>query len=201
MTAPVDDGSTGWRLAHDRWVNAALAMAIVQMAAAPLILGLLTPAQLLVFLHSPGYMLHQVEEHLDDRFRSFVNDRMFGGVNAMTTRFIVWVNCVWVWGLNLLALLAAILFDPATGAGLVLVAPYAMLINGLGHAAMAVRHRSYNPGLVSSLVVFLPLAAATLWVVPGTVAQHVFAIAVVVALHGAILWNVRRRAAAIEATA
>lgn len=192
---PFDDGTTGWRPAHDRWVNAALALAVIQMLVAPLLTAALTPAQLLIFLHSPGYMLHQVEEHLGDRFRTFVNDHMFGGVNAMTTRFIMWVNCVWVWGLNLLALAAALMLDPGYG----LVAPYAMVVNGIGHVATSLRNGAYNPGLVSSLLVFLPLGAATLWIVPGTITQHVLALGIVIALHGAIVANAKSRAPALRA--
>ncbi len=35
-------------------------------------------------------MLHQLEEHWGDRFRSYVNNTVFGGVEALTVADVLW---------------------------------------------------------------------------------------------------------------
>ncbi len=67
-----------------RWVAAAGFMAATLLAILPLVQAAYALPLVLIFLHSPGYMLHQVEEHTGDRFRTFVNQRLFGGRNALS---------------------------------------------------------------------------------------------------------------------
>ena len=90
-----------------RWVAAAGFMAVSLLALLPLMLAAFEPALVLIFLHSPAYMLHQVEEHADDRFRAFVNQRVFGGREALSVAAVLVINLPLVWGLNLAALYAA----------------------------------------------------------------------------------------------
>ena len=54
-------------------VAGAVFMAAALLALVPLLAADWPLALLLIFLHSPGYMIHQVEEHTGDRFRSFVD--------------------------------------------------------------------------------------------------------------------------------
>ncbi len=163
------------------------------MAAALLAIGPLLPASLwLIFLHSPAYMIHQIEEHWGDRFRSFVNARLFGGREVLTTEAVLWINLPGVWGVNLAALYAAWLVAPGFG----LAAPYLAVVNGLSHLGVMLRFRSYNPGLWTSLGVFLPLGLTTLAVVPASLAQHLLGLAIAVAIHAAIVVHVARRSAA-----
>ena len=176
-----------------RWVAAAGFMAVALLAILPLLHAAYALPLVLIFLHSPGYMLHQVEEHTGDRFRSFVNQRIFGGRNALSVSAVLVVNIPVVWGVNLTALYAAYLW----GAGFGLVAPYAMLLNGVIHLAAAVRFRGYNPGLVTALVLFLPLSLWTIFTVgPVGAGFHFAAFGVAVVLHllivAEILMRVRR---------
>ena len=55
------------------WMYAGLVAGIFLLVLVPLLTGIWTLALLLVYLHGPVYMLHQVEEHAADRFRHFVN--------------------------------------------------------------------------------------------------------------------------------
>lgn len=171
-----------------RWVTgatfmcAALLLVLPAMPAGPV---------RIIYLASPLYMLHQVEEHLGDRFRRFVNTRMFGGVNALTVSDVLWINLPGVWGLNLLALYAALWLAPGWG----LAALYLMLVNGIAHLGMMVRLRGYNPGLASAIALFLPFSVFGLVVVPGTLPQHLFGLAVALVVHGAIMLVVKRNAA------
>lgn len=101
----------------DYWVIGAGFMAASLIAAAPIV-ALPLPV-FLIFLHSPVYMVHQVEEHTGDRFRKFANEHVFGGRDALTVASVLVTNLPFVWGINLLALYAAFLWGPAWG----LVAP------------------------------------------------------------------------------
>jgi len=176
-----------------RWVVAAGFMAAALLALVPVLCEPLALPVLLIFLHSPAYMVHQVEEHAGDRFRRFTNDVVFGGREALTTASVLVINLPVVWGLNLGALYAASLIGP----GYALVAPYALLVNGLTHVAAAIRLRRYNPGLVTSLILFLPLSLATLYVIgrePGTgFATHAAGLAGALVLHALIILHVALR--------
>ncbi|MGL6182132.1 MAG: HXXEE domain-containing protein, partial [Aestuariivirga sp.] len=67
-----------------RWVAGALFMGLALLAIVPILMGSWPLALLLIFLYAPVYMLHQVEEHGRDRFRTYVNQKVFGGVEALT---------------------------------------------------------------------------------------------------------------------
>ena len=57
----------------------------------------------LVYLQMPIYMLHQYEEHADDRFRLWVNN-MLGHGDVLTPIATFWINSLLVWVLDLVAL-------------------------------------------------------------------------------------------------
>jgi hypothetical protein len=101
------------------------------------------------------YLLHQIEEHLwPGGFRQSLNTDVFHSGNdnwPVDKGGVAFVNIVWVWlPIGLAALLPATLrFIGLAWLGLTLV-------NGIIHIVSAVRLRSYNPGLVTSIVLFLP---------------------------------------------
>jgi hypothetical protein len=179
------------------WMYAGLMIGLFLLALVPLLAGVWSLALLLVYLHGPGYMLHQVEEHAADRFRRFVNLHIGHGREALTTEAVVWINVPCVWGINLVALYLARFVE----IGLGLIAVYAMLVNAVTHIVAAAVLRRYNPGLVSAVVLFLPLSLLTLWVLaqtPGVGAlDHVIGAAVAVLIHVAIVIHVLRRAESI----
>jgi len=179
----------GW-LAQN-WVSGALVMAVVLLALTPLLWRAFPLTLILIYLHSPAYMLHQVEEHRGDRFRTFVNQRMFGGIEALTTEAVLWINLPGVWGINLVAFLAAWHYRPALG----LVAPYMVLVNAVGHILSGIAFRGYNPGLWTSLILFLPLGSFTLWKIShlrGTsILHHMIGLGCALATHAIIAFHIR----------
>jgi hypothetical protein len=177
------------------WVQGALIMGLALLALAPPLAPAWWPFALLIYLHSPIYMLHQVEEHTGDRFRTFVNQRVFGGIEALTTDAVLWINLPGVWGVNLLALYLAVFAAP----GDALVAPYLMLVNAIAHIGSTVRVRGYNPGLATAVILFLPLSLVTLLAIPASLAQHAIGLGVSVAFHLAMIIGAARRAAHLRA--
>lgn len=175
---------------YSRWVSAAGFMAATLLAILPLFYAAYALPLVLLFLHSPGYMVHQVEEHTRDRFRTFVNQQVFSGRNALGVTSVLVINLPVVWGLNLAALYAAFLW----GVGYGLVAPYAMLVNGVTHIGASLRFRSYNPGLFTSLFLFLPLSLTTLYAVgPVDPGFHLAGLGLALLLHLLIIVHVLLR--------
>ncbi len=163
----------------DRWVACAAFMASALLAFTP-VFAHLPLALFLLALHSPAYMLHQVEEHAHDRFRRFTNLHVFGGREALTTPAVLIINLPLVWGLNLGAFYAGYLIAPAWG----LAAPYCLIVNAVAHIAATLRLRLYNPGLITALLLFLPLGTTTLYITPDkTLTTHLTGLGIALGLH------------------
>lgn len=142
---------------------------------------------ILVFLQLPVYMLHQLEEHDDDRFRRFINDMIGGGREVLSRGAVFVINVPGVWGVNLLSILLAFSLDLGFG----LIGVYLTLINGLVHLAQAVRLRRYNPGLITAVLLFLPVGGLALAAVMKsgsvTIGYHLLGLGSAVAIHLAIV--------------
>ena len=151
---------------------------------------------LAVWLQLPLYMLHQYEEHDDDRFANFVNRHMAGGRNALTSAAVFVINLPGVWGVVAISWILAATVRPGLG----LIAIYLVLVNALVHLAGLVALRVYNPGLITALVGFLPVGGWALVCVLRTrpsFADHILGIGVAVAIHIGIVVYVRHRAASL----
>ena len=185
-----------------RWVSSALFMAFGFTVLAPAIAISFPGFALLLYLHLPAYMFHQFEEHAGDRFRHFANEKMFNGREVLRPVDVIVVNLPLVWGVNLFAFYAAIFLAP----GASLVAPYLLLVNAVLHVATTLRLKCYNPGLITAILLFLPLSIATLLLslkMPGiTVWDHGFGLAAALAIHVAIMaqsgWRYRHAFGAVE---
>jgi len=105
------------------------------------------------------YMIHQIEEHLwPGGFRQFANAHVFKSGDddwPVSEGGVALVNVGYVW---LPILLAALFPGPLRWLGLGFVAM--TLINAITHIGASIRFRIYNPGLITSLVLFLPF---TIW--------------------------------------
>jgi Na+-translocating ferredoxin:NAD+ oxidoreductase RnfE subunit len=81
--------------------------------------------------------------------------------------------------------------------GLGLIAVYLTLVNAVAHTVSTVVLRCYNPGLVTALVLFLPIGTWALVVIgraPGvSTTYHVIGLAVAVLIHAAIIVHVKQR--------
>lgn len=106
------------------------------------------------------YMLHQTEEHLwPGGFRQFANAHVFKSGRddwPVDEGGVALVNIGYVW---LPLLLATIFPGPLRWLGLAWVG--LTLINAITHIVTSLRFRIYNPGLATSILLFLPF---TIWV-------------------------------------
>ena len=105
------------------------------------------------------YMIHQIEEHLwPGGFRQFANAHVFKSGDddwPVSEGGVALVNVGYVW---LPILLAALFPGPLRWLGLGWVG--LTLINAITHIVTSIRFRVYNPGLITSIVLFLPF---TVW--------------------------------------
>ena len=177
----------------DNWVYGGFLAALMLLLLTPALASGWSLALLLIWLHLPVYMLHQYEEHDDDRFRRFVNATIGGGKEVLSRLDVFVINIGGVWGVDAAAFLLAARVD----LGLGLIAVYLSLVNASGHCAQAVALRRYNPGLGTALGLFIPLGLVTLRVLSGypevTRTDHILGLAVALLIHAAILVRVVSR--------
>ncbi len=182
---------------HRNWMHAGFVAGLFLLAVVPLLAGAFDLPFLLVYLQLPVYMLHQLEEHQGDRFRAFVNARLAGGRDALTTAAVVVINVPLVWGIDLAAIYLARFVD----LGLGLIAVYLTLVNAVVHVVGAVVLRAYNPGLITAVLLFLPVGGwglAAFAEAPGVPAgDHVLGLGLAILVHVGIVALVARRARAL----
>lgn len=150
----------------------------------------------LAYLALPAYMIHQYEEHDDDRFRRFMNLTMAGGRDAMTPLAVFVINIFGVW----LPLSLCIVLMRGHGEAYGAFAGWLILVNALLHIVTALRSRSYNPGLLTSILLFIPLGTAILVSIWHETSALALATGLVlaVALHAAIMIHMKSRIAALN---
>ena len=78
-----------------------------------------------------------------------------------------------------------------------------MIVNALAHLVTSARLRKYNPGLVTSIVLFLPLGIATIWMIgrTGGLVPQLIGAALAILLHLAIIAVVTARYRSLVANA
>lgn len=174
------------------WVYGGFLAGLLLVLLAPLFVHSWPPALAAAFFCLPAYMLHQYEEHDNDRFRIFMNRILADGHDVLTLPAVFIINVPGVWGVIALSIWLAFWVNP----GLALIAVYLPLLNALIHIAHAIITRSYNPGLVSAIVLFLPLCAWCLWTIQrsghGTPAMHAIGVASALGIHLVIAVSVLR---------
>jgi len=141
------------------WVYGGSMAGLLLLGLLPAISNGWTLAVLLIYLQLPVYMLHQLEEHYDDRFHQFAIKTVFGGRDLLTQKDIFIINVPGVWGVNLISILLATQVDIGYG----LIAVYMSMVNGFTHLAQGIRLKCYNPGLVTGVFVFIPLGGWAAW--------------------------------------
>ena len=177
----------------DNWVYGGFLAALMLLLLTPVLASGWSLALLLIWLQLPVYMLHQYEEHDDDRFRRFVNATIGGGKEVLSRLDVFVINIGGVWGVDAAAFLLAARVD----LGLGLIAVYLSLVNAFGHCAQALALRRYNPGLATAIGLFIPLGLVTLRVLAGhpevTRTDHILGLAVALLIHAAIIVRVVSR--------
>jgi Protein of unknown function with HXXEE motif len=165
--------------------------------AAPILLVLLpflevSAAGRAVVLALVAYMLHQYEEHDDDRFRRFVNTHLGPARRGLTTVDVLIINVIGVWAV----LLATLWLTEAAAPGWAAIAAWLLLVNALAHIGQGLAFRRYNPGLATAVVLFVPLSVILLTTIAeaASLGQHLISAGLILALHAAIVAVARRPA-------
>lgn len=182
----------GWLVRDWHWPAACLFAAYVLLALAPVLVHVAGVALALVILQLPLYMVHQFEEHTGDRFRTYLNTKV-AHCEALTPEATFWINSVGVWGLDLVMIYLAVFVDIRFA----LAAFYLPIVNGLTHIRETIARREYNPGLCTSIVLFLPVAGWGLYQVSvesgATWQNQAAGLGIAVAIHvGIIVYIVAR---------
>ncbi|MEM6462045.1 MAG: HXXEE domain-containing protein [Pseudomonadota bacterium] len=168
------------------WVYATPPIALLLLGLYPFVgSGIALP----VFLALPIYMLHQYEEHDQNRFAEFLNGTMGPNAKGLSAMDIWIINVIFVWFLLLVVFYLAS-FSPSWG----VLAAYLLAINGFVHIVWAAVFRKYNPGLWTAIALFLPLAIWIFVTVPASIGIHVASAVLVILLHAAIMIVARRAA-------
>lgn len=190
-----------WLVVKWQWPAAALFAAGFLAALAPLVVRYAGLPLALVYLQLPIYMLHQYEEHAGDRFRLWVNNLIGQGRDVLTRVATFWINSLLVWLLDLVALYMACFVDLSLG----LIPLYLPMLNACGHVVPALVKRQYNPGLLTSVTLFLPVGLLSTYVVSRAAGSHLhdhlLALVVALAVHGTIIVHVRQRISLLERSA
>lgn len=177
----------GWLVRE--WPPAVLLVAGFLLALLPLWWSVAGLIPTLVLAQLVIYLVHQGEEHIGDRFRRYINQHIAGGREALTPVATFWINALGVWALDLIALYLAMAVAPAYG----LIAAYMCLVNAAAHIAGAVRLRAYNPGLITAVVLFVPLGVWAAVAIDAGWPYHLLGLGVALASHAAIVVHVARR--------
>jgi hypothetical protein len=192
--------SLNWLVVKWQWPYATLFAAGFLAAIAPLVFHFAGLPLGLIYLQLPIYMLHQYEEHRHDRFRLWVNDMIGGGRDVLTPIATFWINSLLVWALDLVALYLACFVDLSLG----LIAIYLPMLNAFGHIVPAIIRKQYNPGLITSVMLFLPVGLVSAVIVSraadASLQDHLLALGVAIAVHATIIVHVRRRLAELSRT-
>jgi hypothetical protein len=151
---PLNLVSADWQKALPVLIVIGIVVWFVLFRAAPATEQALFAALLII------YMIHQIEEHLwPGGFRQFANAHVFKSGDddwPVSEGGVALVNVGYVWAP---VLLAALFPGPLRWLGLGWVG--LTLINAITHIVTSIRFRVYNPGLVTSIVLFLPF---TIWI-------------------------------------
>ncbi|MCE7526359.1 HXXEE domain-containing protein [Polynucleobacter sp. IMCC 30228] len=176
---------------YSNWVYGGLLAGLLMLLLMPL-LTLGWPTELkLFYLTLPVYMLHQYEEWDDDRFRIFINNHLGHGKNLLTHKAGFVINIFGVWGVIAISLYLAFYVNQGYG----LIATYLVLVNALVHILAGFVLRSYNPGLITAIVLFMPLGFYTIYRenAHSDDAFQYFGITIAILIHVSIIWHLLRR--------
>jgi hypothetical protein len=173
-----------------QWPRTTLPLAFFLVLLLPVVRAGVDTATLLIYLQLVAYLVHQYEEHANGRFKEHANAMFGGGREILGDTAIFWINVGGVWGVDLAALYAAFYLGAPAG----LVAVYLSLVNGLTHIAGAVKERGYNPGLWTSIGIFLPLDGICFYefarIGQATVLHHLIGFGLAILIHAASIAHV-----------
>jgi hypothetical protein len=149
----------------------------------------------LIWIQIPIYLLHQFEEHFNEGFKNYINNKVFGvekGEFPLNDQNIFWINIPIIWILMPLFGLLSInnlLFG--------LWIPFFALINSLSHVIFSLRNHEYNPGIIVSILLGIPISTYTIYIfytylkIPVFISliSILFAIIIHIIIFSYIRWN------------
>jgi Protein of unknown function with HXXEE motif len=179
------------------WVYGGFVAGLLLLLLTPVLVRSWPAPLVATFLCLPVYMIHQYEEHDNDRFRLFVNQKIGKGRVGLSPLAVFVINVPGVWGMVGMSLALA----ATVSVGFGLVAIYLVLLNGTIHVVQAVISPGYNPGLGTAITLFLPLGgygiAAIHQAGSGSFLMHMTGALAAIAIHAAIIVHVMRRRPAL----
>jgi len=122
----------------------------------------------LIWIQIPVYLLHQFEEHTWNGFKNYINKKVFKvqeGDFPLNDKNIFWINIPIIW---ILMPIFAGLSSINIMFGLWI--PYFAVLNSLSHVIFSIRNREYNPGLIVSLILGIPVGTYALIVFYSNIA-------------------------------
>ena len=165
------------------WARATPVLAGALLALAPLVHAAVGGPATWLYLLIPAYAAHQYEEHAHGRFKAEVQAMLPPTFGPISDRAICAVNVGLVWILYGAVFYLAVYGPLAIG----LVACYTTLLNAALHLGMGLARRRYNAGLVTAVVLLLPLSIAAAVVIsaaaPATAADQAVGVAGAILVH------------------
>lgn len=172
------------------WVYGGFLAGLLLLLLAPVVVHDWPSALTATFLCLPVYMLHQYEEHDNDRFRLFINKIVGKGQDVLTHLAVFIINVPGVWGVVALSIWLAATVNIGFG----LIAAYLLIVNGLFHILHAIIFRTYNPGLGTAIATFIPLGIYALITIQrsggGTLWMHATGLGTAIGIHVLIIVHV-----------
>ena len=179
--------------AINNWAIASLPIGILLLLLGPFIFKGVGFEAFLVFLLLPVYMFHQYEEHAHGEFKIFVNNFVGKGKEVLSDKTIFWINILAVWLVSLVGLYLSVYVSLAFG----LAMGYLTVFNGFTHVVIGIVRRSYNPGLWTSLILFLPFGSFTLYAITRAsqagIIQHAVGLGFAILIHAILIVYIRKQ--------
>jgi len=144
---------TNWL--YRNWAKLSVLLAIAITLLVIYFIKLENTVLFLIWIQIPIYLLHQFEEHARNGFKNYINKKVFpvqGGEYPLNDKNIFWINIPIIW---ILMPIFAGLSSVNIMFGLWI--PYFAVFNSLSHVIFSIRNREYNPGLIVSLILGIPI--------------------------------------------
>ena len=127
------------------------------------------------WLFPASYLVHILEEYWGG-FPAWI--ARFWGVESSLNNFLSWNGGAWI----MMTVGVVVVLKTKSYRWLLVSFGMVVLINGLVHAVASVLTMSYSPGLISGLLLFIPLGANTLMRAQRQVNRRTFRAGVIVGL-------------------
>jgi hypothetical protein len=140
---------------YKHWTRGTTILGLILFSTLFLLNGKIDPVNWFLWLNLSIYALHQFEEFiLPGGFKQELESQVRGTVSD---RAIFFINIIYIWiALPVFFLLRSV--SPIFPVSIL----FTVLINALLHIVTAIRQKHYNPGLIVSVILTLPVASYTI---------------------------------------